>query len=77
MGYSSGYYSYTWSEVLDADAYQAFVETGDIFNREVATRFRNCVLSKGGSKDVMQLYVDFRGKEPDLAPYFRNRGLAE
>ncbi len=77
MGYSSGYYSYTWSEVLDADAYQAFVETGDIFNREVATRFRNCVLSKGGSKDVMQLYVDFRGKEPDLAPYFKNRGLAE
>ena len=75
MGYSSGYYSYTWSEVLDADAYEAFVETGDIFNREVAARFRSCVLSKGGSKDAMQLYVDFRGKEPGLEPYFKNRGL--
>lgn len=75
MGYSSGYYAYTWSEVLDADAYDAFVETGDIFNREVAARFRNCVLSKGGSKDAMQLYIDFRGKEPGLEPYFKNRGL--
>lgn len=75
MGYSSGYYAYTWSEVLDADAYDAFVESGDIFSREVAGRFRNCVLSKGGSKDVMQLYVDFRGKEPGLEPYFKNRGL--
>ena len=77
MGYSSGYYAYTWSEVLDADAYDAFVETGDIFNREVAARFRSCVLSKGGSKDAMQLYVDFRGKEPGLEPYFKNRGLAK
>lgn len=75
MGYSSGYYSYIWAEVLDSDAFEAFEESGDIFNREVANKFRTCVLQKGGSKDAMQLYVDFRGREPGIEPLLKNRGL--
>ncbi|MDL2282843.1 M3 family metallopeptidase, partial [Parabacteroides sp. OttesenSCG-928-G06] len=63
-GYTAGYYSYIWAEVLDADAYQAFVETGDIFQQEVATKFRNYVLTPGGIDDAMDMYVNFRGKQP-------------
>ena len=74
-GYSSGYYSYKWAEVLDADAYQAFKETGDIFNPEVAGAFRNHVLSQGGSDKAMNLYLKFRGKEPVLEPLLRRSGL--
>ncbi|EGD34483.1 M3 family metallopeptidase [Capnocytophaga sp. oral taxon 338] len=62
-GYSAGYYSYKWSEVLDADAFEVFKEAG-IFNTEVATRFRREVLSKGSSEKEMTLYKRFRGKEP-------------
>lgn len=74
-GYTAGYYSYIWAEVLDCDAYQAFVETGDIFNKEVATKFRNEVLARGGEDEAMNLYVNFRGKEPGIEPLLKNRGL--
>lgn len=74
-GYSSGYYSYTWSEVLDADAFQAFAETGDIFNPSVAKSFRTNILERGGTDDPRKLYLNFRGKEPGIEPLLRNRGL--
>lgn len=74
-GYSSGYYSYIWSGVLDADAFKAFKEAGDIFDKETATKFRKYVLSKGGTVDPMELYVSFRGKEPSTAPLLEVRGL--
>ena len=74
-GYSAGYYAYTWAEVLDADAFQAFKETGDIFNPEKALAFRQYVLSKGGSDDAMKLYREFRGKDPSIEPLLKRRGL--
>lgn len=74
-GYTAGYYSYIWAEVLDSDAYQAFVESGDIFNPEVATKFRNYVLTPGGIDDAMDMYKNFRGKEPNTEPLLKNRGL--
>jgi len=74
LGYSAGYYSYIWSAVLDADAYEAFREAG-IFDKETAARFRNTVLSKGGTVDPMELYVAFRGHEPDIKPLLNVRGL--
>lgn len=69
-GYAAGYYSYKWSEVLDADAFEAFKEKG-IFNTETAERFRNEILSKGGSDKEMTLYKNFRGKEPSLEPLLK------
>lgn len=74
-GYTAGYYSYIWAEVLDADAYEAYVETGDIFNQEVAMKYRNEILEKAGSDDAMTLYKNFRGKEPGIDPLLKNRGL--
>ncbi len=74
-GYSSGYYSYTWAEVLDADAFNAFKETGDIFNQEVAKSFRTNVLERGNTDEPMKLYLNFRGKEPGIEPLLKNRGL--
>jgi peptidyl-dipeptidase Dcp len=74
-GYAAGYYSYTWAEVLDADAYQAFVETGDIYNQEVATAFRTNVLEKGDSEEAMKLYLNFRGKEPNPSALLVKRGF--
>jgi len=74
-GYAAGYYSYYWSEMLDADAFQAFKETGDIFNREVASRFENEILSRGGSRDPLEMYIAFRGKEPGIEALLENRGL--
>ncbi len=76
-GYSSGYYSYLWAEVLDKDAYQAFVESGDIFDRKLAAKFRNEILSKGGTDDGMTLFRNFRGHEPSRLPLLRSRGLIE
>lgn len=73
-GYSAGYYFYTWAEVLDKDAFEAFRESGDIFNREVAGRFRT-LLESGGSKDGMTLYRAFRGKDPDKRAMLLARGL--
>ena len=74
-GYTAGYYSYIWSEVLDCDAYEAYTETGDIFNQEVAQKFRQYVLTPGGIDDAMDMYVNFRGKEPGTDPLLKNRGL--
>jgi len=74
-GYSAGYYAYNWAEVLDADAFEAFKETGDIFNPEVARSFRNNVLERGNTDESMKLYLNFRGKEPGIEPLLRNRGL--
>ena len=74
-GYSSGYYSYTWAEVLDADAFNAFKETGDIFNQDVAKSFRINVLERGNTDEPMKLYLNFRGKEPGIEPLLKNRGL--
>ncbi len=74
-GYTAGYYSYLWSEVLDADAFDAFVETGNIFNTDVAEKFRKYILTPGGIDDAMQMYVNFRGKEPSIDALLKNRGL--
>lgn len=74
-GYSSGYYSYIWAEVLDADAFEAFLEKGNIFDPEVAGSFRKNVLERGGTEEAMKLYVDFRGKTPGIEPLLKNRGL--
>jgi peptidyl-dipeptidase Dcp len=73
-GYSAGYYSYLWSEVLDADAFQAFVEKG-IFDKETAWSFRENILSKGGTEDPMVLYHRFRGADPNPVYLLKNRGL--
>ncbi|MCQ2140367.1 MAG: M3 family metallopeptidase [Bacteroidales bacterium] len=74
-GYSAGYYSYIWSEVLDCDAFQAFVETGDIFNQEVAERFRKYVLTPGGISKGTEMYQQFRGRQPEVEGLLKNRGL--
>ncbi len=74
-GYAAGYYSYTWAEVLDADAYQAFVESGDIYNQKIATSFRQNVLEKGDSNDPMTLYKTFRGADPNPDALLKKRGL--
>ncbi len=73
-GYSSGYYSYKWAEVLDADAFEYFQECG-IFNKEVATKFKENVLSKGGTEHPMILYKRFRGQEPKPEAILRRAGL--
>ncbi len=74
-GYSSGYYSYIWSAVLDADAFAAFKETGNLFDPATARAFRENVLSKGNTDDPMTLYKKFRGKEPSIEPLLERRGL--
>ncbi len=73
-GYSAGYYSYKWAEVLDADAFEYFLEKG-IFNKEVATKFKEHVLSKGGTEKPMELYKRFRGQEPNNESLLRRAGL--
>ncbi len=75
-GYSSGYYSYKWAEVLDADAFEFFKEKG-IFNKEVATKFKDNVLSKGGTENPMILYKRFRGQEPKPDALLKRAGLIE
>ena len=74
-GYTAGYYSYIWAEVLDCDAYQAYKETADIFNPEVAAKFRTYILAPGGIDEAMDMYVHFRGREPEVGPLLDNRGL--
>jgi peptidyl-dipeptidase Dcp len=76
-GYSSGYYSYMWSEVMDADAFAAFEEAGDAFDPEVAARLERFILSAGGSEEPDQLYTKFRGKMPGVEPLLKGRGLLE
>ena len=74
-GYSAGYYSYIWAEVLDCDAFQAFKETGDIFNQDVAQRFCKYVLTPGGIDKGMVMYRNFRGRDPKVDGLLENRGL--
>ena len=74
-GYSAGYYFYTWAEVLDKDAFEAFRESGDLFNKKIAGDFRRKILARGGSEDGMTMYRDFRGKDPDKRAMLRGRGL--
>ncbi len=73
-GYSAGYYSYKWAEVLDADAFALFKQEG-IFNKKVADRFKGFVLSQGGTMDPMELYIKFRGQEPDPEALLKRAGL--
>ena len=74
-GYSAGYYFYTWAEVLDKDAFEAFRESGDLFNKKIADDFRRKILARGGSEDGMTMYRAFRGKDPDKRAMLRSRGL--
>lgn len=73
-GYASGYYSYVWAEVIDADAYQAFKENG-LFDKATATRFRQDILSKGYTEDPMDLFKNFRGRAPKPDAYMKKKGL--
>lgn len=73
-GYSAGYYSYQWSEVLDADCFQAFKETGNLFDATVAKKYQE-MMSKGGSEKGMKLYTDFRGQEPDIKWLLEKKGF--
>lgn len=76
-GYSAGYYSYTWAAVLDADVFEAFKETGDIYNQAVATSLRKNILERGGTEEPMDLYLKFRGKQPDAKYLLQKKGFAE
>jgi len=73
-GYSAGYYSYMWSEILDADTFMAFQET-DILDKETAARYREEILSKGGTRPGMELYRNFRGRDPEIGPLLEKKGL--
>ncbi len=73
--YSSGYYSYVWAQVLDCDAFEAFKETGNIFDQKVAKAFRTKLLERGGTDEAMKLYLNFRGHEPGIEPLLKNKGL--
>ena len=75
--YASAYYSYMWSEVLDADAFRAFEETGDVFDAATAKRLKEFVLSSGGSRDPAELYVAFRGRLPTADALLKRRGFAD
>jgi oligopeptidase A len=74
-GYAAGYYSYKWAEVLSADAFGAFEERG-VFDRATARRFLHSVLERGGSRDAMEAFVEFRGRKPEIEPLLRQMGLA-
>ncbi len=76
-GYSSGYYSYMWSEVMDADAFAAFEEAGDPFDPETAARLERFILSAGGSQPPEELYTRFRGRMPGVEPLLKGRGLLD
>jgi peptidyl-dipeptidase Dcp len=73
--YSAGYYSYLWSETMDADTWEAFVESGDVWNREIADRFRATLLSTGNETDRAEAYRQFRGRDPDVNALLRKRGF--
>lgn len=73
--YSAGYYSYIWAAVLDSDAFAAFKDTGDVFNEDLANKYREFILEKGGTEDPMELYRLFRGDDPDISALLQDRGL--
>ncbi|HEX6550254.1 MAG TPA: M3 family metallopeptidase, partial [Gammaproteobacteria bacterium] len=74
-GYAAGYYSYLWAEVLAADAYSAFEEHG-VFDRATGDRFMQTILGQGGSRDAMELFVEFRGRKPQLDAFLKLNGIA-
>lgn len=74
-GYAAGYYVYLWAAVLDTDAFQAFIDSGDLYNKELAARFRKYVLAEGGNEEGMVQYLKFRRQEPSDKPLLRKRGL--
>ncbi|MGD8712315.1 MAG: M3 family metallopeptidase, partial [Thiohalophilus sp.] len=74
-GYAAGYYSYLWAEVLSADAFSLFEENG-IFDRPTGNRFLNSVLEQGGTREPMELFVSFRGREPEIDALLRHNGIA-
>jgi peptidyl-dipeptidase Dcp len=76
-GYAAGYYSYLWAEILDADGFDAFKQSGDIFNPEVAAKLKQWVFESGGLRETDELYRNFRGSDPGIEPLLRNRGFAE
>ena len=76
-GYAAAYYSYMWSEVLDADAFEAFQETGDIFDPATAKRLRDTIYAAGGTQDPADAYKAFRGRLPSPQALLRKRGLAD
>ena len=73
--YSAGYYSYIWAAVLDSDAFAAFKESGDIYNQDLASKYREYILEKGGTENPMELYQKFRGSNPNIGPLLEDRGL--
>lgn len=73
--YSAGYYSYIWAAVLDSDAFAAFKESGDIYNQDLANKYREYILEKGGTENPMELYQKFRGSNPNIGPLLEDRGL--
>lgn len=75
-GYSAGYYSYKWAEVLEADAFELFQEQG-IFNQSIGQKLREEILSKGGREHPMQLYIQFRGKQPSSKALLKKCGLID
>src|ERR1039458_5664245 len=75
-GYAAGYYSYKWAEVLAAHAVEAFESRCDLENSATAARFRDSILSRGGSLDAMEAFVKFRGREPDVRPLLKQTGIA-
>jgi peptidyl-dipeptidase Dcp len=76
-GYAGAYYSYLWSEVLDADAFASFTESGNLFDPLLAARFRREILAPGDSRDPMDSFLAFRGRAPDEQPLLRERGLLQ
>ena len=74
-GYAAGYYAYLWAEALDADGFEAFTETGDVFDPALAARLR-AIYAAGDTRDPMELYVAFRGRAPQIDALLRHRGLA-
>jgi len=74
-GYAAGYYVYRWAGVLDADAFYAFKNSGDLFNQELAEKFRKYVLAGNAHWEGMEAYVNFRGQEPDIEPFLIQSGL--
>ncbi|MBV8851974.1 MAG: oligopeptidase A, partial [Sinobacteraceae bacterium] len=75
-GYAAGYYSYKWAEVLAADAFAAFEEQG-VFDRTTARRFLDAILARGGSRDALESFIDFRGRRPDVRALLRQHGILE
>ncbi len=76
-GYAAGYYSYLWAEILDADGFDAFKQSGDIFNPEIAAKLKQWIFESGGLRETDELYRNFRGSDPGIEPLLRNRGFGE